>query len=649
MVCPFSPYDTICAWIQSVQILKAWQHETRQHYCERRKYHPAMNTAVSPLTEEGFNTSGAPRRKPLSLGTRLLSNVGALLLSVLVVWPVFTFWHSLSNTWQAIIVLVATLGSFVGTFRLYRDDRTRHLTLLAALISLGCFVLNTLMLEPRINVADPQFMVLAWAAMALLLAYGCQLRTLLFIGLFCVVAIFYPIAEWLEISPQWLVSKWPEIFTAAAVLILLVPQVISHSSFPQLAKAYRMAALWVAFLPILFLCLQSILFDPYLAGMPWPKIGELILVMCTAIIAILAAVWLRWPWGWREPVVTGNGVFIATELCSLRFAHFNLTYLVVMLHGMFVFLKWAIDREKGGPHMAEWWDATTRDSETMSDRLYHFKHSGNRKSRFIYPGVFRQIWFPELLESKNRLALSANSCVEAAPEHGSSMRIVTAMEDPLRLDESIFQFGTRVIDKTEEGDENRLAIQLSSSQLSDQERQLLRDVVDMTKPHDDSDYPYTRFDRFRGKLYRDCEAGKRPWRHYEAICETYREIYGNPFRKAPNRAAWLHYWRTPEVLRLADKIYEQDAFERMPELGDALAMADCEDLAILAHCRSNKTHHRGCWVLDLILEKDIEPQDKYQQQKDRAKRFYVFKRAQWAVWLLIATTSALLLNTAIYN
>jgi hypothetical protein len=62
-------------------------------------------------------------------------------------------------------------------------------------------------------------------------------------------------------------------------------------------------------------------------------------------------------------------------------------------------------------------------------------------------------------------------------------------------------------------------------------------------------------------------------------------------------------WRTQDVLALAEVIYEERAFDRMPILGDALEEAGCPDAAILGHCRENGPHARGCWVVDRILNK----------------------------------------------
>ena len=62
-------------------------------------------------------------------------------------------------------------------------------------------------------------------------------------------------------------------------------------------------------------------------------------------------------------------------------------------------------------------------------------------------------------------------------------------------------------------------------------------------------------------------------------------------------------WFTVNVSGVAQAIYDERAFDRMPILGDALEDAGCTDAAILEHCRGPGPHSRGCWVVDLLLGK----------------------------------------------
>ncbi len=106
--------------------------------------------------------------------------------------------------------------------------------------------------------------------------------------------------------------------------------------------------------------------------------------------------------------------------------------------------------------------------------------------------------------------------------------------------------------------------------------------------------------------------------------ELLREIFGNPFapakkRKGETRRGWMFSasWRTDTAVQLARQMYESCEFSAMPILADALQDAGCDNEDILNHCRESihapkkrsrkkdapPAHVRGCWVLDLVLEK----------------------------------------------
>ena len=85
-----------------------------------------------------------------------------------------------------------------------------------------------------------------------------------------------------------------------------------------------------------------------------------------------------------------------------------------------------------------------------------------------------------------------------------------------------------------------------------------------------------------------------------------RDLFANPFRTVTFKTAW----RTPAVVSLAQAAYG----ERLPPhfdldgvrlaiLADALEEAGCADGAILAHLRSSGPHVRGCWAVDLCLNR----------------------------------------------
>jgi len=86
-------------------------------------------------------------------------------------------------------------------------------------------------------------------------------------------------------------------------------------------------------------------------------------------------------------------------------------------------------------------------------------------------------------------------------------------------------------------------------------------------------------------------------------CALVRDIVGNPFHPAPTLdLAWLGC-NDGAVRCMAQAIYAERAFDRLPILADALEDAGCDNADILQHCRSEGPHVRGCWVIDLLLGK----------------------------------------------
>jgi hypothetical protein len=75
-----------------------------------------------------------------------------------------------------------------------------------------------------------------------------------------------------------------------------------------------------------------------------------------------------------------------------------------------------------------------------------------------------------------------------------------------------------------------------------------------------------------------------------------RDIFGNPFKPV----ALDPSWRTEADVAIAEGIYAERAYKRMPVLADALEDAGCSHEDILSHCRGDGPHVRGCWVVDLL-------------------------------------------------
>jgi hypothetical protein len=79
-----------------------------------------------------------------------------------------------------------------------------------------------------------------------------------------------------------------------------------------------------------------------------------------------------------------------------------------------------------------------------------------------------------------------------------------------------------------------------------------------------------------------------------------RDIFGRRPNPPVIRAA-VRAWNGGTVLKLAQAVYQERAFDRLPVLADALEDAGCTDADILGHCRGGGEHVRGCWAVDAVL------------------------------------------------
>jgi hypothetical protein len=85
------------------------------------------------------------------------------------------------------------------------------------------------------------------------------------------------------------------------------------------------------------------------------------------------------------------------------------------------------------------------------------------------------------------------------------------------------------------------------------------------------------------------------------FADLLRDIFRNPFRDALpfDRAAFAP--KGSQVANIAQTIYEEQRWDDLPVLADALEEAGCADADLLGHCRAPRSHTRGCHVVDLCL------------------------------------------------
>lgn len=218
---------------------------------ERARIDSYHGTLLDHLTRQ-FDIDVNNAEKQLSWGMRIVSLLGALAISAALFFFFHRFWGLLATPVQVGILIAAPLLATLAADLVARRDRSRYFTAILCLVALTCFVLDLSVLGEIFNITPSQNAFLAWAAFALLLAYGYGLRLLLIAGMCCLLAYTSAtIGTWS--GGYWLsFGERPENFVAAGALLTLVP-LIPHRRRPGFAAGYRIFGLLTIFVAILIL------------------------------------------------------------------------------------------------------------------------------------------------------------------------------------------------------------------------------------------------------------------------------------------------------------------------------------------------------------------------------------------------------------
>jgi hypothetical protein len=106
-----------------------------------------------------------------------------------------------------------------------------------------------------------------------------------------------------------------------------------------------------------------------------------------------------------------------------------------------------------------------------------------------------------------------------------------------------------------------------------------------------------------------CEAMLAPTDAVAWACHLLRDLFNFPLVAPRIEPAWLT-WGGGCVPKLAQAAYEERKLPegtlypaRLAVLADALEEAGCDNRDVLGHLRAPGPHLRGCWALDLLLNK----------------------------------------------
>lgn len=297
---------------------------------------------------QSFDIDRDLRAKQLSWGMRIASFLGALALAASVFFLFYQFWGRFSEAAQVAILILASLGTFATTVWIQGRDTTGYFTKLAAMVAFACFVLNVAMLGQIFNITPSDKALLPWAALALLLAYACDLRLLLAAGIICVIV--YTAARFGSWSGMYWIhfGERPENFFPVSLLLFFLPQLVPHRRREDFAPIYRVFAILSLLLPVLILSNWG-----YISYLNWSATAIENFYQVFGFVLSTALIWLGLRKQWGEVVNSGITffmIFLYTKFYDWWWELFPkyLFFLVVGLTAvLFLFI---IKRLRGAAH-----------------------------------------------------------------------------------------------------------------------------------------------------------------------------------------------------------------------------------------------------------------------------------------------------------
>ena len=243
--------------------------------------------------------------KQLSLGMRIASFLGALALSASIFFLFYQIWGRLDTPVQLVVLVGSALASFAGTMVIHERDSSGYFTNLAAMVTFVCFVIDLSMLGQIFNLTPTDGAFVAWGALAMILAYRCDLRLLLVAGIVCLFAFATArVATYSGI--YWMnAAEYPESFFIPGILVFAASSFISHERHPSFPSIYRVYGAIAVLVPVLIL-------SHWGAGsrLDWKPDTVQVFYEIAGFTLSAALIWLGVRRGWKDAVNTGLTSFV---------------------------------------------------------------------------------------------------------------------------------------------------------------------------------------------------------------------------------------------------------------------------------------------------------------------------------------------------
>ena len=298
---------------QRVDRIKAFQEELEQlehehnfalqdeqrHQLER--HHEKILAELAKL----FDVDTSATQKQMSMGMRIASFLGALALAASVFFFFYRIWGLISTSVQVLILISAPILAVLGVEIISKREKYPYFTSLIGLVAFACFVLNLSVLGSIFNISPSQNAFLAWAALAMILAYGYGLRLLLVAGILCLLFFLSAsVGEWGGM--YWLsFGLRPENFLPAGILLFFLPAFAAHSKYPDFPGYYRLFGMLTVLIAILILSHWG---EGSYLMLPPMDVKVLYQLLGFAVAGI--TIWAGIRWHWQGVTNLGSTFFV---------------------------------------------------------------------------------------------------------------------------------------------------------------------------------------------------------------------------------------------------------------------------------------------------------------------------------------------------
>ncbi len=219
---------------------------------EQRQAVDQHQAALLAQWRQRFDVDTENRERQLSWGMKVASFLAALALSAAVFFLCYQFWGQIPTAAQAALLFLFTLATSLASLHCAAREQSSYFAKLFGMIACVCFALNMSLLGRMFNLTPRPTVFLVWSGFAFLLAYACEARLLLAVGI-CALSAWLGAQTGTFWGMYWLgFGQYPETFFPAA-LALFGLSLIPHYRQPDFPPAYRVWALLFWFLPVLLL------------------------------------------------------------------------------------------------------------------------------------------------------------------------------------------------------------------------------------------------------------------------------------------------------------------------------------------------------------------------------------------------------------